>query len=130
VRTSRRTIAQAVSRSAPDAELLARARQFLRKRQTEQALVLYRRVLTSTPGSLDAQLGLAEGELVWASFYSYRAPAGLGRMEWRMRPARVDGFTRRGTDGRLAAGNADETSGAWAIRPPMPRHDFADRELA
>ena len=64
VRTARQTTAQAVSRSVPDAELLARARQFLRKRQTEQALVLYRRVLTSTPGSLDAQLGLAEGELM------------------------------------------------------------------
>jgi Tfp pilus assembly protein PilF len=64
VRTIRQTTAQAVSTRVPDAELLARAQQFLRKRQTEQALVLYRRVLTSTPGSLDAQLGLAEGELL------------------------------------------------------------------
>lgn len=46
VRTARQTTAQAVSTSVPDAELLARARQFLGKRQTEQALVLYRRVLT------------------------------------------------------------------------------------
>ncbi len=64
VRSARQTAAQAVSTSVADAELLARARQALRKGQTEQALVLYRRGLTSTPGSLDAQLGLAEGELM------------------------------------------------------------------
>jgi len=64
IRSARQTTAQAVSSSVSDAELLARAGQFLRKRQTEQALVLYRRVLTSTPKSLDAQLGLAAGELM------------------------------------------------------------------
>jgi Tfp pilus assembly protein PilF len=64
VRTARQTTAQAASTSVSDAELLARARQFLGKRQTEQALVLYRRVLTSKPGSLDAQLGVAESELL------------------------------------------------------------------
>jgi Tfp pilus assembly protein PilF len=64
VSSARQTTAQAVSPSVSDAELLARAGQYLRRRQTEQALVLYRRVLTSTPGSLEAQLGLAEGELM------------------------------------------------------------------
>ena len=64
VRSARQTTAQAVVTSVSDAELLARAEQFLRKQQTEQALVLYRRALTSTAGSLEAQLGLARGELM------------------------------------------------------------------
>jgi tetratricopeptide (TPR) repeat protein len=64
VRSARQTTAQAPVTSVSDAELLARAEQYLRKQQAEQALVLYRRVLTSTAGSLEAQLGLARGELM------------------------------------------------------------------
>jgi Tfp pilus assembly protein PilF len=52
------------SAAAGDAELLASGERFLRNRQTEQALVVYRRVLTSNPKSLAAQLGLAHGELM------------------------------------------------------------------
>lgn len=50
-------------RSESDDELLASAARRLGKHETEQALVLYRRVLTSNPRSLAAQLGLAGGEL-------------------------------------------------------------------
>lgn len=45
-------------------ELLVSGERFLRNRQTEQALVVYRRALTSDPRSLPAQLGLAHGELL------------------------------------------------------------------
>ncbi len=55
---------QSASPQVSDEELLASAEQLLRKQQTEQALVVYRRILTSNPKALEAQLGLARGELV------------------------------------------------------------------
>jgi predicted Zn-dependent protease len=62
VKSSRQPTGQAAA--AGDVELLASGERFLRSRQTEQALVVYRRVLTSNPRSLAAQLGLAHGELL------------------------------------------------------------------
>jgi hypothetical protein len=49
VRSVRQTTAQTTVTGVPAAELLARAEQFLRKQQTEQALVLYdtRRIISS-----------------------------------------------------------------------------------
>ncbi len=43
-------------------DVLKEAGQKLQKKQVEQALIDYRRVLSTNPGSVDAQLGLAEGE--------------------------------------------------------------------
>jgi len=48
--------------STPIAELLATAESLLKKQQTEQALVMYRRILAANPKSLEAQLALARGE--------------------------------------------------------------------
>jgi tetratricopeptide (TPR) repeat protein len=50
--------------ATPIEQLLATAESLLRKQQTEQALVLYRRILASDPASLEAQLALARGELM------------------------------------------------------------------
>lgn len=63
-RSARQLTAQPVSTNVPVEKLLASAENLLRKQQTEQALVTYRRILTSNPTSLDAQLGLAHGELM------------------------------------------------------------------
>jgi len=45
------------------ADLLTKADQFLRARQAEQALVLYRQALAAEPQSLEAHLGVARAEL-------------------------------------------------------------------
>lgn len=56
--------AASVSTPVSVEELLADADEFLRKQQTEQAIVLYRRILTSDATSLHAQLALARAELM------------------------------------------------------------------
>jgi len=63
-RSAPQPTAQSVSTDIPVVALLASAEKLLKKQQTEQALVTYRRILTSNPKSLDAQLGLAQGELI------------------------------------------------------------------
>lgn len=50
--------------TTPVDQLLATAGSLLRKQQTEQALVLYRRILAANPRSLEAQLALGRGELM------------------------------------------------------------------
>jgi tetratricopeptide (TPR) repeat protein len=54
--------ARSVATDVPMDELLANAEELLRKQQTEQALVTYRRILTSNPTSVAAQMGLARAE--------------------------------------------------------------------
>lgn len=63
-RSAQQSATQSASPRISDEELLASAEQSLRTQQTEQALVVYRRILTSNPKSLEAQLGLARGELM------------------------------------------------------------------
>ncbi|MGH7305954.1 MAG: tetratricopeptide repeat protein [Candidatus Rokuibacteriota bacterium] len=50
--------------STPVEQLLATAETLVQKQQTEQALVMYRKILAAHPKSLDAQLALARGELM------------------------------------------------------------------
>jgi tetratricopeptide (TPR) repeat protein len=54
--------AHSATSAIPIGELLTNAAQSLRKQQTEQAIVTYRRILTSNPTSLEAQMGLARAE--------------------------------------------------------------------
>lgn len=61
-RSSTQTAAE--SGSVPVEQLLASAEALLRKQQTEQALVMYRRILAANPKSLAAQMALARGELM------------------------------------------------------------------
>src|SRR5712664_3110739 len=62
VRSTQQPSVQSIATNVPDSELLATAERLLGKQQTEQALILYRRVLTANPTSLEAQLGLARAE--------------------------------------------------------------------
>ncbi len=64
LKSARQPTGQSAAAGAFDGDLLSSGERFLRNRQTEQALVVYRRVLTSNPRSLAAQLGLAHGELM------------------------------------------------------------------
>jgi tetratricopeptide (TPR) repeat protein len=50
--------------STPVEQLLAAADSLLRKQETEQALVVYRRILAANPRLLEAQLALARAELM------------------------------------------------------------------
>ena len=63
LKTSVLAPAPAVAANIPMGQLLADAEELLRKQQTEQALLAYRRILTSNPRSLEAQMGLARAEL-------------------------------------------------------------------
>lgn len=63
-KTAKRLAAPSGSTNIPVEKLLARAAALLRKQQTEQALLMYRHILTSNPKSLDAQMALARAELM------------------------------------------------------------------
>lgn len=63
LKTSVLAAAPAVAAEVPLGEQLAQAEELVRRQQTEQALLVYRRILNSHPRSLEAQLGLARAEL-------------------------------------------------------------------
>lgn len=63
-KTSVHSPARSAAVDVPMGQLLTDAEDLLRKQQTEQALVAYRRILTSNPTSVDAQVGLARAELM------------------------------------------------------------------
>lgn len=63
-RSAKQPAVQVASTHVPVEKLLASAEELLRKQQTEQALLVYRRILASTPKSLEAQMALARGELM------------------------------------------------------------------
>jgi cytochrome c-type biogenesis protein CcmH/NrfG len=64
VQSHRQPGARAVAADVPVEKLLASGEEFLRKQQTEQAIVTYRRILTSNPNSVQAQMGLARAEVL------------------------------------------------------------------